>query len=470
MTAIDTDLLVLGAGAAGLVTALAATGRRVCLLNAADSASELAQGGIAAAVGAGDSPRLHAIDTHAAGHGLNDDGAVRFACEGAPDAVAWLEALGVRFARDGEAWSLHLEAAHSRARVLHAGGDATGAEVMRVLRRRAAEALHVERLAGLRATGLVRGDDGVCGVTALSVDGRSFTIHARDVVIATGGIGALYSRTTNPECARGDGVAMALAAGARCAGLASVQFHPTALDVPARPLPLLTEALRGAGARLLDEGGAPLMRSAHPLGDLAPRDVVAREVHRAQCAGVSVWLDATDLRTTDVARSFPSAYRACRQFGIDPDREPIRITCAAHYHMGGIAVDLDGRTNLPHLWAVGEAAHTGLHGANRLASNSLLEAVVFGRRLGRALTQAESAPVASGTVADGHRDEEVSPELRDLMWTCLGPARDPAAIASGIERLSAWRSGPPARALASPRLGLVVAMLRDAQGGGAAIA
>ncbi|MGE0580727.1 MAG: L-aspartate oxidase [Steroidobacteraceae bacterium] len=462
MTAIDTDVLVLGAGAAGLVTALSASGRRVGLLQAQGCASELAQGGIAAAVGADDTPQLHAADTHAAGHGRNNDDAVRIACHGAPGAIDWLESLGVRFARAGAGWSLHLEAAHSRARVLHAGGDATGAELMRVLRQQVDQAPHIEQLAGLRATGLLRCDDGIRGVTALSADGQSFTVHARDVVIATGGIGALYSRTTNPASARGDGVAMALAAGARCTHLASVQFHPTALDVPARPLPLLTEALRGAGARLLDEGGAPLMQATHPLGDLAPRDVVARRVHREQVQGGSVWLDATALEDTEVAQSFPSAYRACRQHGIDPHRERIRVTCAAHYHMGGLAVDLDGRTSLPRLWAVGEAACTGLHGTNRLASNSLLEAVVFGRRLGRALERHGGTPGPRGVATDASCDEGVDDALRDLMWQCLGPARDPAAIAGGLATLSGWRSSQGARTAPPPRLGLVAAMLREA--------
>lgn len=391
MTAIDTDVLILGAGAAGLVTALSARGRRVCLLYSGDAASELAQGGIAAAVGADDSPELHATDTRVAGRGRNDDGAVRFACHGAPSAVHWLESLGVRFARTDGLWSLHLEAAHSRARVLHAGGDATGAEIMRALREQVAEASHVEALPRMRAVALLRGPGGTGGVIARGVDGKPITVRARDIVVATGGIGALYQRTTNPTSARGDGLAMALAAGVRCADLASVQFHPTALDVAARPLPLITEALRGAGAHLLGEDGRRIMQTAHPLGDLAPRDVVAQVVHREQAAGKGVWLDATSLHGTEVAQSFPTAYRACRQHDIDPHREPIRVTCAAHYHMGGIAVDLDGRTSLPRLWAVGEAACTGLHGANRLASNSLLEAVVFGQRLGQALGREERA-------------------------------------------------------------------------------
>ncbi len=460
MIELDTDLLVIGAGAAGLVTALSARERRVCLLYAAGTASELAQGGIAAAVGDDDTPALHAEDTRVAGHSTNDDRAVRFACESAPAAIAWLESLGLRFARDGAAWSLHLEAAHSRARVLHAGGDATGAAIMRTLRREVADAPHIELLPRLRAHALLRGPGGVNGVTAISVDGAPVNVRARDVVLATGGLGALYSRTTNPPVACGDGLAMALAAGARVDALAAVQFHPTALDVAASPLPLISEALRGAGARLIDDGGRPIMAGVHPLGDLAPRDVVAGVVHAEQVAGRRVWLDATNLRVGDVAQSFPSASRQCRDHGIDPQRAPIPVTCAAHYHMGGIAVDLDGRTSLPHLWAVGEVACTGLHGANRLASNSLLEAVVFGQRMGEALARLRGGPSARARPAPAAADDDgrVDQELRELMWRCLGPARSAATLKEGLASLAARRA-PSAQAPAARWL-LVEAMLR----------
>ncbi len=463
MTTLDTDVLVLGAGAAGLVTALSARGRRVCLLYTGDAASELAQGGIAAAVGADDSPELHAADTRMAGRGRNDDAAVRLACDGAPAAAHWLESLGVRFARTDGVWSLHLEAAHSRARVLHAGGDATGAEIMRALREQLARASHIEVLPGMRAVALLHGPRGAGGVLARDAGGKAFTVRARDVVVATGGIGALYQRTTNPASARGDGLAMALTAGARCAELASVQFHPTALDVAARPLPLLTEALRGAGAHLLDETGRRIMQAAHPLGDLAPRDVVAQVVHQEQVAGKGVWLDATSLHGTEVAQSFPTAYRACRQYDIDPHREPIKVTCAAHYHMGGIAVDLDGRTSVPRLWAVGEAACTGLHGANRLASNSLLEAVVFGQRLGQALGRESSAPTVCDNDSRELDEGEVPAELRDLMWRCLGPMRRAASLDEGIATVQALRSRSPAPGASAERLALIDAMLRTAR-------
>jgi len=461
----DTDVLVVGAGAAGLVTALSAARRRVGLLGGGATASELAQGGIAAAVGHDDTVLQHAADTCFAGHGRNDPRVVHYACARAPAAIAWLESLGVRFARTGNAWSLHLEAAHSRARVLHADGDATGAAIMQVLRRRLTQIPRVELLPRMRAFALLRDERGVSGVAAVDDEGSIVTVRARDVVLATGGIGGLYDRTTNPLDVCGDGLAMALAAGARCDALAAVQFHPTALDVAARPLPLISEALRGAGARLIDEAGRHIMRAAHPLGDLAPRDVVAGVVYAEHLAGRRVWLDATALRATDVAHSFPTAYRHCREHGIDPHRQPIGVTCAAHYHMGGISVDLDGRTSLPHLWAVGEVACTGLHGANRLASNSLLEAVVFGRRLGQVLGDVRGRPLATGALdRPAETEEHAEQELRALMWRCLGPARDAATLADGIATVTSWRSrtARPAGTHA-PRLQLVEAMLQAAR-------
>lgn len=453
MTRLDTDVLVIGAGAAGLVTALSAAGRRVCILcpEGADSrntTSDLAQGGIAAAVGAGDSSALHLEDTLQAGHLQNSLAAVRFACGDAPRAVSWLESLGVPFTRIDGARSLHREAAHRRARVLHVDGDGTGAALMNTLRQQVAAAGHIELLPFTRAVSLLTDADGVSGVLAASGNTQTFCIQARDVVVATGGIGGLYGRTTNPLGACGDGPALALAAGARCEALEFVQFHPTALDVNARPLPLITEALRGAGARIVDEAGKTLMQSAHPLGDLAPRDVVARAVYSAQMQGRRVWLDATRLRDTS-PEHFPAAFRACLAHGIDPRREPIPITSAVHYHMGGIAVDLDGRSSLPRLWAVGEAACTGLHGANRLASNSLLEAVVFGRRLGRALTlERGCAPAAPrAPLPDVGEQPHALRELRQIMWRCMGLVRDAQGLEEGLVSVARLRSVTPEEAV-----------------------
>lgn len=455
MTSADADVLILGAGAAGLVTALNARARRVMIItpdrgDGSTTASDLAQGGMAAAVGPSDSPLLHLQDTVRAGGEGVDVAAARLVCHEAAAAAAYLESLGVRFARDDHGWAPHTEAAHSRARVLHVDGDATGAAIMHALRHAAAVAPHVEVMHCTRAVRLLTDADGVCGVAVVSEDGATTAIGARAVVIATGGVGGLFARSTNPVGACGDGVAMALAAGARCDALEFVQFHPTALDVEARPLPLLTEALRGAGAKLVDENGVGIMAGIHPLAELAPRDVVSRAVYAAQSAGRHVKLDATRLDGCDVERAFPSAYRMCRVHGIDPRREPIPVTPAVHYHMGGVAVDLEGRTSLPGLWAVGEAACTGMHGANRLASNSLLEAVVFGQRLGHVLSRERLCTVAPRRALQVEQamlpQEEPGRTLRDVMWRCMGVVRCGSGLAEGLEIVARLREAAPAAA------------------------
>lgn len=463
MTQLDTDVLVIGAGAAGLVTALNARDRRVCVLwpgtsDEPNTASELAQGGLAAAVGADDSPDFHMEDTLEAGRHHNLASAVKLVCRGAPAAVRYLSSLGVRFTREGRTWSLHKEAAHSRPRVLHSGGDATGAAIMHALRRQITAAAHVDTLPRTRVVSLLKDTNGVCGVAALTSDGQPLVVRARDVVIATGGVGGLYSRSTNPLASCGDGPAMALAMGARCKDLEFVQFHPTALDVDTQPLPLITEALRGAGARLVDDTGSSITQAKHPLADLAPRDVVARAIYELQSAGGRVWLDATNLAHGRVIDEFPSIYETCRTYGIDPDREPIPVTPAAHYHMGGVAVDLDGRTSVPRLWAVGEAACTGLHGANRLASNSLLEAVVFGCKVGRALSREPVRPAGlpceiPQIELDDWADLWSLRELREIMWRHMGLVRSATGLAEALLFITRLRGLVPRHAvLRSARL------------------
>ncbi|MGD9597838.1 MAG: L-aspartate oxidase [Steroidobacteraceae bacterium] len=446
----DTDVAIIGAGAAGLTTALSARGRRVLVIAPgvpSGTASDLAQGGIAAAVDPADSVEQHIEDTIAAGRPHVVPAAARYLCNEAPNAIQWLATLGVPFARDGNRWSLHREAAHSCARVLHVGGAATGAAIAAILRGTSAASTHVETEAGLRAVQLLRDESGVCGVLAYDASGEVLAIRARAVVIATGGIGGLYARTTNPLGACGDGVAMALAAGARPGALEFVQFHPTALDVESQPLPLITEALRGAGARLIDDAGAPVTARI-PGGDLAPRDVVARAVFGVQQRCKRVRLDARRLHGGSVGTQFPEIVRLCRAFGIDPEREPIPVTPAAHYHMGGVAVDLDGHTSLRGLWAVGEAACNGVHGANRLASNSLLEAIVFGRRLGALLARAplRALPGAGELQVAPHAPPApVAPEeLRTLMWRAAGVVRDGATLSRGLTTLSGLERRVPA--------------------------
>jgi L-aspartate oxidase len=470
----DTDVLIVGAGLAGLSVALATSARRrVTLLcpspPPASMASALAQGGIAAAVGADDHPALHAADTMRAGAGQSWLPAVVLMCGEAPAAIAWLEARGVRFDCEGESRALHLEAAHDRARILHVGGDATGAGLTSVLSRAALAAPNIEILSGFTAVSLLRDICRVSGVVAVASDGRPLAMRANDTVLATGGLGQLYSHTTNPACACGDGLSMALRAGARINALEFVQFHPTALACAADPLPLVTEALRGAGAALVDEKNRPIMQSVHPDGDLAPRDVVARAVWTHISHGRRVWLDATAVMGA-AKPDFPQVRALCLAHRIDPQRDPIPVVPAAHYHMGGIAVGVDGHASLPGLWACGEAACSGVHGANRLASNSLLEAVVFGRRLGAALSAARGwtrvSPARPGIVPDAtalQLEPQIWAALRRLMWTHAGIVRHAEGLLAGLAELATlYRRTPRQQILLRGRLSLAEALLTAA--------
>jgi L-aspartate oxidase len=416
-----TDVVVVGAGAAGLAAALAAAGhgRRVLLitkddLGAGDSGcTPFAQGGLAAAIGPEDSAALHAGDTAQAGGGLCDPAAVAALVAGAPAEIRRLAQLGGHFNTS----ALHLEGGHSRSRIVTAGGDAIGAEVYRVLRA-AVAASPVEVLtrgialdvltcgprdgggpAASTAGGLLAGiDDGDGGAL------RQGLVTARAVVLATGGFGQAYATTTNPAAVTGDGLALAARAGAELRDVEFVQFHPTVLwlDGSAGRRPLITEALRGAGAVLVDQAGRPVMAGQHPLGDLAPRDVVSAAMQQRMDSGDGprdhLWLDATVVGRDALERDFPTVTAACRAAGIDPVTEPIPVAPGAHYACGGIRADMDGRTSVPGLYAVGEAASTGVHGANRLASNSLTEALIAGRRVGDLLGRSRPEPLPGRTL------------------------------------------------------------------------
>lgn len=386
-------VLIIGAGLAGLSAALAAAPRKALVLSAAPllegCASAWAQGGMAAALAADDDPAQHAADTVAAGAGLVDATmAERLAGEG-PDAVRRLAALGAPFDRDADgAFAQSLEAAHSRPRVARVKGDQAGREIMRAIVASASAAPHIEIRQGARVRGLLRDAAGRVRGVLVEQDGRLGEIIAPATILAAGGLGGLYALTTNPRQVRGEGLALAALAGARLADPEFVQFHPTAIAVDADPAPLASEALRGEGARLVDDRGAALMTGLHPMGDLAPRDVVARAIQEQVSSGRGAFLDAREAIGEAFPEEFPAVFAACMAAGIDPRRQPIPIAPAAHYHMGGVVTDANGRTSVLGLFAAGECASTGVHGANRLASNSLLEAAVFGTRAGRAAAAA----------------------------------------------------------------------------------
>jgi L-aspartate oxidase len=440
------EVLVVGSGVAGLTAALGAAPLRCTVLTKArlgtGGSSPWAQGGIAAAVGRDDAPALHAADTIAAGAGLNDPHVVDILTAEGPERVKALLALGAHFDLDDTGGlSLGREAAHSRRRILHAR-DATGAEVVRTLVEAVRRAPEVRVVDEAFAIDLAVEDGQVVGLLAVHSDGRRVLHLAPAVVLATGGLGRLYLHTTNPKEATGDGLAMAARAGARLVDLEFVQFHPTALATGADPMPLLTEALRGEGAVLIDETGDRFMLLEHPDAELAPRDVVARAIWRQLMAGHQVFLDATRAVGEEFPEHFPTVFHLCQEHGLDPRTQPIPVAPAAHYHMGGIAVDENGRTSLSGLWACGEVTATGAHGANRLASNSLLEALVFGARVaddlraGLPTTRTPRVRMAGaplGLAAPG--DAELTRAVRRLMWEKVGLVRDEAGLSFAVHEL-----------------------------------
>jgi L-aspartate oxidase len=461
------DFLIIGSGIAGLRAAVElADAGSVLVLTKSDPRegnTGYAQGGIAAAVGPGDSPALHAADTIAAGDGLCDPRAVEVLVEEGPRYVRELIDWGVAFDLDREGKpQLTLEGAHSVRRVLHAG-DTTGRELSRVLWTKVSQLPAVSTVDHARVVGLLEADGRCAGATYLTGDGASHVAAADAVLLATGGAGQVFSDTTNPPVATGDGIAMAYRAGARVVDLEFVQFHPTALRMPGQPRFLLSEALRGEGARLVNGSGEAFMSTYEPAGELAPRDRVARAIEReARRTGQPVFLSMRHLDASYVHARFPLLSDACRRAGLDLASDPIPVGPAAHYLMGGVDTDLDGRTSLPGLYAAGEVACTGVHGANRLASNSLLEGLVFGARAGKAMREPAArrfsgasgvkdaelklrAAGASKTPASDTRasnsDLPSSSDVQALMWRHVGLFRDRAGLQQALSVLEpVWRA------------------------------
>jgi L-aspartate oxidase len=441
------DVLVVGAGIAGLIAALKLHPARVTVLCKTrlgkGAATDWAQGGIAAAIGKDDSPRLHAIDTQRAGAGISDRKIVEILARDAPARVEELLELGAAFDRT-EAGELALgrEAAHQRRRIVKAGGDATGHEILKTLIEAVRVHPSIEVVEEVTASDLIVEDGRVCGVYATD-NGTAFRADA--VVLATGGMGRLYRYTTNPIEATGDGIAMAARAGALLADMEFVQFHPTALAIGRDPMPLVTEAVRGEGATLLNDLGERFMLGLHPDAELAPRDVVARAIFEQQQRGRTVGLDARAAIGPKFPQAFPTVFGFCIAAGIDPRVQNIPVAPAAHYLMGGIAVDEWGRTSLEGLWACGETSATGVHGANRLASNSLLEALVYGTRVATDIASASSsARVAGSAEAPRQPARRRNPrtttaqalsDVRNVMYSNVGLVRNAAGLSEALARV-----------------------------------
>jgi L-aspartate oxidase len=463
--------IIIGGGLAGLSTALALAPMPVILLSKAplgfEASSVLAQGGLAAALGPDDGLALHLADTLKAGDGLCDPAVARAILAAAPTAIENLIRLGAPFDRDASGrLEFGLEAAHSRRRIVHAGGDGSGREVMRAVIERVRKTPSITLLEGIAARRLIVEGDAVTGLIA---DGDSGPIlfACNRVVIATGGVGGLYQYGTNPAGSFGEGLAIAARAGALMGDLEFVQFHPTALDSASSPLKLVSETVRGEGATLIDERGRRFMADVEGA-ELAPRDVVARAVHAQQAAGHRVFLDARKAIGAGFARHFPAVAGYCREAGVDPATQPIPIRPAAHYHMGGIAVDLAGRSSLEGLWACGEAACTGLHGANRLASNSLLEAVVCGGFVAESVAST-SPPRRRKLAPDLPPSVGSDPApVRRIMSKSVGVLRDAEGLRSAAGALFALaRDEGPASEAAAVGMMIAVAALRREESRGA---
>ena len=460
----ETDFVVIGAGVAGLRAAieLAAAGRVLVLAKKelTESNTQYAQGGIAAALSDEDEISLHLQDTLNAGDGLVNPAAAHVLVEEGPQRIQELIDWGTEFDRQGTKLTFTREGAHSRSRVLHAHGDSTGREIGRALFAKAKTLKNVSFVEFGFSSDLCEEGGRVVGVKVIADAGETHAVRAAAVLLATGGLGQVYRETTNPSVATGDGVAMACRAGAAIMDMEFVQFHPTALYLKGAPRFLLSEALRGEGAYLRNMELTRFMPKYHDLAELAPRDVVARaiahELELARSPEAVVYLDLTHLNADKVHKRFPRIFSTCMQYNVDIATDMVPVRPAAHYAMGGVKSDLDGCTTLPGLFAAGEAACTGVHGANRLASNSLLEGLVYGARAGarmrRELQASTPAPVhhANGKrkkAHEGHADhdvEKVIAQVRDIAWSKAGIVRDGRGLKEGVAKLEAMAEQLPA--------------------------
>ncbi len=457
---IQTDFLIIGGGVAGLRAAieLAESGTVLVVTKDApsESSSEYAQGGVAVALSDEDEISIHLEDTLRAGDGLCARRAVGTLVEEGPSRIRELILWGAEFDKEGSKLAFTQEAAHSKRRILHAHGDSTGHEIMRVLVDKVRSFSAVSKLDFAFTRDLII-RDGTCrgAVVCQQKLRKVLLISARATILATGGAGQLYERTTNPPVATGDGIAMAWRAGAELADLEFVQFHPTALFLAGAPQFLLSEAMRGEGGMLRNIHGERFMERYHPARELAPRDVVTRAIHAEMAATRSshVLLDMTHLNADYLMQRFPRIYRTCKDLGVDITKEPIPVSPAAHYLMGGVRTDLWGATTLPGLFAAGETACTGVHGANRLASNSLLEGLVYGMRAGRAAAgyarreaknlrrTVPGSPGASRSALPGAETETLGTlrhGLRKLMWENVGIVRNKKDLLAAQKQLKEW--------------------------------
>lgn len=474
--------VIVGGGLAGLFCALKLAPRPVTIVTAAPlgkgSSSAWAQGGIAAAISPGDTLEAHLADTVTSGAGIVDEAAARIMVSEAAGRVADLLACGVPFDRDLEGrLRFSREAAHSQNRIVRVGGDGAGRAIMEALAAAVRKTQSISLVEGFAAEDLIVREGRMAGLIARSLagDGQRVRLDAGAVVVAAGGAGRLYEITTNPDEACGEGIGMAARAGAVMADCEFVQFHPTAIDVGIDPAPLATEALRGHGAVLVNGRGERFMSALHPAGELAPRDVVARAIFEEIGAGRGAFLDCTGAVGERFPREFPVVHEHCRQCGLDPVVEKIPVRPAAHYFMGGIATDSGGRTSVPGLWACGECASTGVHGANRLASNSLLEAVVFAGRTAASVIAGErgnrfSAPAfrhCGAAACDEPFDMSAMAALRQAMSRCFGVVRCREGMLAGLETLDRLHDESPsanrrfANMLATARLIAAAAIVRQ---------